>query len=94
MGVTGTPDIFQEKMSGLMATLEYVRAYINDLLIISKDSFEDPLDKLEAILARFQKKGLKVNATKSTFGVHKCEWVCSHPGRNKTSEKDLSLIHI
>ena len=44
MGVAGSPDIFQEKMSGLMATLEYVRAYIDDLLIISNDSFEDHLD--------------------------------------------------
>ena len=28
MGVAGSPDIFQEKMSGLMSTLEFVRTYL------------------------------------------------------------------
>ena len=59
MGVAGSPDIFQEKMSGLMATLEYVRAYIDDLLIISNDSFEDHLDKLEVVLKGLQKSGFE-----------------------------------
>jgi len=35
MGVAGSPDIFQEKMSGLMSTLEFVRTYLDDLLLIS-----------------------------------------------------------
>ena len=69
MGVAGSPDIFQEKMTGLMAHLEYVKAYIDDLLIISKDSFKDHLDKLEVVLRRLRDAGLKVNAAKSTFGV-------------------------
>ena len=34
MGMTGSPDIFQEKMSSLMRTLEYVRVYLDDLLVI------------------------------------------------------------
>ena len=32
MGIAGSPDTFQAKMSELMATLEYVRAYIDDIL--------------------------------------------------------------
>ncbi len=36
MGIAGSPDIFQEKMSELIETLEYVRAYLDDLLCISK----------------------------------------------------------
>ena len=54
MGVAGSPDIFQEKMSGLMAALEYVKMYIDDLLIISKDSFEDHLEKLQVVLRNFK----------------------------------------
>ena len=34
MGVSGAPDIFQEKRSGLMCILKYVRTYIEDLLVI------------------------------------------------------------
>jgi hypothetical protein len=36
MGIAGSPDIFQGKMSELMESLEYVRAYFDDLLCISK----------------------------------------------------------
>ncbi len=49
MGVAGLPDNFQEKMTGLMSDLEYVRAYIDDLLIVLKESFEDHLKKLEMV---------------------------------------------
>jgi hypothetical protein len=45
IGIAGSPDIFQEKMSELMENLdlEYVRAYLDDLLCISKLSLEDHL---------------------------------------------------
>ncbi len=33
MGLCNLPDIFQEKMSGLMEGLEFVRTYINNLLV-------------------------------------------------------------
>jgi hypothetical protein len=41
MSIAGSPDIFQDKMSELMETMEYVRAYLDDLLCISKLSLED-----------------------------------------------------
>jgi hypothetical protein len=50
MGIAGFPDIFQGKMLELMETLEYVRAYLDDLLCISKLSLEDNLEKLEEVL--------------------------------------------
>jgi hypothetical protein len=43
MGIAGSPDIFQEKMLELMETLEYVRAYLDDLLCISKLCLENHL---------------------------------------------------
>ncbi len=46
MGMARSPDIFQEKMSDLMQTLEYVRTYINDLLIITPGSYDNHLEKL------------------------------------------------
>ena len=36
MGLCNSPDIFQEKMSELMVGLEFARAYLDDLLLISK----------------------------------------------------------
>ncbi len=50
MGIAGSPDFFQAKMMELMESLEYVRAYIDDLLCISRNSLEDNLEKLEGVL--------------------------------------------
>jgi hypothetical protein len=52
IGIAGSPDIFQGKMSELMESLEYVRAYLDDPLCISKLSLEDHLEKLEEVLRR------------------------------------------
>jgi hypothetical protein len=67
MGIAGSPGIFQWKMSELMESIEYVRAYLDDLLCISKVSHEDHLEKLEAILRQLCNGGLKVNTEKLTF---------------------------
>ena len=40
MGLCNSPDIFQEKMNELFVGLYYVRAYIDDLLIISNGTFD------------------------------------------------------
>ena len=61
-----SPDVFQEKMSDLMTGLEFVMAYLYDLLIISKGSFQEHLDHLKQVLTRLQEAELKINATKST----------------------------
>jgi hypothetical protein len=64
MCIAGSPDIFQGKMSELIESLEYVRAYLDDLLCISKLSLEYHQEKLEGVLRRLCNAGLKVNATK------------------------------
>ncbi len=46
MGMAGSPEIFQEKMSDLMRSLEYVQMYIDDLLIITPGNYDNHLAKL------------------------------------------------
>ncbi len=75
MGIAGSPDIFQEKMSNLMATLQFVRTYLDDLLIITKGSLEDHLEKLSMVLTRLQDAGLKINADKSKFCALETEYL-------------------
>ncbi len=75
MGVAGSPDIFQEKMSDLMQELEYVRVYLDDLLTITKGDFKDHLQKLERVLDKLNRAGLKVNAKKSFFGKGELEYL-------------------
>ena len=75
VGSCNSPDIFQEKMNTLMGDLEYVRAYIDDLLILTKGSFMDHLQKLSEVLSRLQQEGLKVNAKKSFFAHSQLEYL-------------------
>jgi ribosome-interacting GTPase 1 len=67
MGLCNSPDIFQEKMSKLMEGLDFIRTYIDGLLVITKESFDDHLEKLDLVLQRLEDAGLKVNGNKSFF---------------------------
>jgi hypothetical protein len=67
IGFSGSADIFQAEMGNLMATLEYVRVYIDNLLVITKSSHDDHLDKHEQVFIRLRNVGLKINAAKPFF---------------------------
>jgi hypothetical protein len=49
VGFAGLADIFQSEMGNLLATLEYIKAYIDNLLVITKGGHNDHLDKLEQV---------------------------------------------
>ena len=57
MGLCNSPDIFQGKMNELLN----VRAYIDDLLIISNGYFEDHLNKVKIVLKKLKAAGYKIN---------------------------------
>ena len=46
MGLCNSPDIFQERMFKLFSDLEFVQAYIYDLLVMSCSTFEEILNIL------------------------------------------------
>ncbi len=58
-----------------MRTLEYVRVYLNDLLIISKDTYDDHLSKVRQVLIKLKQAGLRVNTDKSFFAKDKVEYL-------------------
>ncbi len=97
MGIADSPDIFQQKISELMESLEFVRAYLDDLLCISKLSLEDHLENLEVILWQLCDAGLKVNATKSTFCALEIEYlgyVLTRDGIKPQSDKVQTILAI
>ena len=61
MGIAGSPDIFQAKISELMAALKFVKTYLDDLVCITWASLDDNLEKLREVLTRLREAGLKVN---------------------------------
>ncbi len=76
MGFGGSANIFQAQMMDLMASLEYVRVYIDDyLLIITWGTQDEYLLKIETVLTWLCDTGLKVNAAKSSFFTHEIEYL-------------------
>ena len=97
MGLCNSPDIFQEKMSELMFGLEFARAYLDDLLIVSKDDFESHLKHLEEVFTRLASAGLKVNATKSHFCCDELEYLgylINRKGVRPTIKKVEAIMKI
>ncbi len=73
MGLCNSPDIFQEKMSKLMNGLEFVQTHIDDLLALTKGSFEEHLENLKQVFICSQQAGLKIITKKSFFARSKLE---------------------
>jgi hypothetical protein len=74
MGFGGSANIFQAQVMDLMASLEFVRGYMDDLLIITRRTLDEHLQKMETVLTTLRDAGLKVNAAKSLFCAHEIEY--------------------
>jgi hypothetical protein len=75
MGFGGSADIFQAQKMDLMASLELVQVYMDDLLIITRETLDEHLQKIETVLTRLRDAGLKVNAAESLFCAHEIEYL-------------------
>jgi hypothetical protein len=62
-------------MSKLVQDMEYVKTYLDDLLILTNSSFKDYLLELEMVLERLSMTGMKVNISKSKFFVEQIEYL-------------------
>jgi transposase InsO family protein len=97
MGLSNSPDIFQEKMSALMYDLEYVRTYLDDLLVITNGTYADHLTRLEVVLTRLDRAGLKVNAKKSFFAQGELEYLgywITRKGLQPTKKKIEAITNM
>ena len=54
MGVCIAPDIFQEWMSALMHNIEFVRVYLDYLIVITSSLFKEHLDKVEEVMKQLK----------------------------------------
>ena len=74
-----------------------VRVYIDDLLLLTKDNFEDHLHKMDLVLQRLQEAGLKVNAEKSFFGRTETDYLGFHvcrKGIRPLNHKVSAILNI
>jgi hypothetical protein len=51
MGLCNSPDIFQERMYEIFSNLEYIRVYIDNLLVTSCSTFEGHLQLLKLVFS-------------------------------------------
>ena len=91
------PGHFPRENKQTFSGFNYVRAYIDDLLIITKGSFEDHLKHLDNILEKLETEGFKINATKSCFVAHELEYLgywISRDGIQPLATKVEAIIKI
>ena len=65
-------------MSELLAGLDTVRVYIDDILHVTKGSFDDHLQKLDTIFSRLGSLDLKINFNKSNFATDSLDYLGYH----------------
>src|SRR5210317_1750829 len=99
MGLCNSPDIFQEKVNELFWELEYVRAYIDDILVLlsKKGEFDEHINQLEAVFTKLLEAGLKVNMTKSFFCKEELEYLgywITRDGAQPSPKKVEAILNI
>ena len=80
-----------------MVAIEFVRAYIDDFLCITKASLEDHLDKLKMVLTRLRDAGLCINTRKSFFCTIEMEYlgyILMHTGLKPQPKKVQVILAI
>ncbi len=63
--------IFRSRNNGPNEALEYVQAYIDNLLVVTRGTVEDHLANLKEVLKRMHNAGLKITAAKSCLCTYK-----------------------
>jgi hypothetical protein len=77
--------------------LQYVQAYLDDLLCISRSSLEDNLEKLEEVLKHLCDAGFKANTENLAFCALKTEYlgyILTRDGINPQSNKVQAILTI
>ena len=67
MGICDLGDVFQAKADQLIGDIEGIKTYIDDILVLIKDSFEEHIEQLIMVFSRLHAAGLKVNAPKCSL---------------------------
>ena len=97
MGLSSSADMFQEKMSWLVQELENVFVYIDDLLIITSGSYDEHLKKVDIVLQRLSKGGLKVKPNKCKWAMSEVEYLghwITREGVKPMTDKVESILGI
>ena len=68
MVVCNSPDIFLQKINKLFQGFQFIHAYKDDILILTKGYYTDHVHKLELTLNKLKESGLTYDTEKYFFG--------------------------
>lgn len=90
MSIIPAIDVFQSEINSLFHDLDFVKVYIDDILIVSHKNEEDHLEKVNIVLERLKQADLKAKIQKCTLLQPSVEYLGFklsidgiHPLRNK-----------
>ena len=75
MGLKISADVFQRELSMLFQGMLYVLVYIDDILVITKGSYEQHLQAVEKVLRKLSEAGMQLNIDKSFFAKDQVDYL-------------------
>ena len=66
-GISNPPEIFQQRKIYVFNLLEFIRTYIDDFLVLTKEYCAQYVQKIELTLSKLKEKVLKYNIVNSFF---------------------------
>ena len=82
MGVSNSPDTFQQKTNDLFHGLEFISVYMDEILVLTKGYLTDHVQKLELQLNKLKEEGLKCNIERSFCGQTEAKYLVFWVTRN------------
>jgi RNase H-like domain found in reverse transcriptase/Integrase zinc binding domain/Reverse transcriptase (RNA-dependent DNA polymerase) len=97
MGVSASPDIYQERMSALFHDQPNVLVYLDDILLLTAGSFQDHMQLLKTVLDTLRRSNLQVHADKSSFCALEADYlgfVLTRDGIKPQPKKVQAILNI
>ena len=69
MGLKNSADVFQRELIILFQNIPHILVYIDDILVITKGSYEQHLQTVEKVLEKLQEAEMQLNIDKSHFAT-------------------------
>ena len=77
-GLTDMPAEFQKSMDYTLVGLSYTYCFLDDIVVVSKDTKESHLKYVYNCLQKLEADNLRINLSKCHFAKHQINWLVSH----------------
>ena len=97
MGLKTSANVFQRELSMLFQDIPYVLVCIDDILVITKGTYEQHLQAVQKVLKKLKEAGIQLNINKSYFAKAKADYlgyVISREGITLQTSKVQLIVNI